>query len=642
MGGKRGGAAKQHKAAVAADDDSTSSQYTVNACIIMAENFDEGCETDIVFEDDNNQHITGLLTLPGDTTLLQRNVDLAIDTLHMGNVYVICRQSNLSIIENTLTRSKRMTVTAVPDTFSDILTNVVVGTGGSGEAKGDLNDTLRKEGITTGELLHWSNGIDSTSSKVELSEPLLHWGFGATSKFNEIHYRTGILGDGALGDVFSPDVFRLLEEEADYKSLRDDLVKLTIGAKFDDGVCPFGIGACIVPSLPHQLIRVTSPRSYFEAAVTMMLDKSPRDFLVPWPTHNIESKHLYASKDAKWIEGGDHLTYANGCEVAYVDSRASVDPSATLNNCYIAPGATIEKGVTIDSSIIGPNTIVKAGASIKRSILHSQCIVSPSTGVECATLPHNTCVDNTVVNTPISGITIGTTLPDIDEELRKMEARSAASTVESSEEGQKDTMVEDVPTMLADDDKAEGAALKDGFRAEVYAFFKEGWQEKQDVGHVCQQLRIYRTTEQAPLPELLAATVLALARVCCDVITYNSGKAKQPLVTSFYEYWDDALDELYLTEQSDISKWWMDALDALCEYCLHQGGDLERECCLFIWGMYTNDILSKDDLLAWWAQASDTYRNLPLMTQLVGQVEDDSDSDDDSDSGDESDDSEDD
>lgn len=29
--------------------------------------------------------------------------------------------------------------------------------------------------------------------------------------------RGQVQGDGALGDVFSPDVFRLLEEEADYK-----------------------------------------------------------------------------------------------------------------------------------------------------------------------------------------------------------------------------------------------------------------------------------------------------------------------------------------------------------------------------------------------------------------------------------------
>lgn len=49
---------------------------------------------------------------------------------------------------------------------------------------------------------------------------------------------------------------------------------------------------------------------------------------------------------------------------------------------------------------------------------------------------------------------------------------------------------------------------------------------------------------QAPLSELLIATVLALARVCCEVLVSDSSKPKQPVVASFYEYWDDALEEL--------------------------------------------------------------------------------------------------
>lgn len=32
----------------------------------------------------------------------------------------------------------------------------------------------------------------------------------------------------------------------------------------------------------------------------MMIDKSPRDFLTPWPSHNVEFRHLFGSKDSKW------------------------------------------------------------------------------------------------------------------------------------------------------------------------------------------------------------------------------------------------------------------------------------------------------------------------------------------------------
>lgn len=72
----------------------------------------------------------------------------------------------------------------------DILTNIVMGTGGAGDAKGQLSDSLKQQNIMTGELLHWSAGLDSAT--VRLSEPLLHWGFGSTSKFDEIRYRTGV------------------------------------------------------------------------------------------------------------------------------------------------------------------------------------------------------------------------------------------------------------------------------------------------------------------------------------------------------------------------------------------------------------------------------------------------------------------
>lgn len=74
----------------------------------------------------------------------------------------------------------------------DILTNIVVGTGGAGDAKGELGDKLKQQGIMTGELLHWS-AEESSSTTVALSEPLLHWGFGSTSKFQEIRYRTGVV-----------------------------------------------------------------------------------------------------------------------------------------------------------------------------------------------------------------------------------------------------------------------------------------------------------------------------------------------------------------------------------------------------------------------------------------------------------------
>lgn len=43
--------------------------------------------------------------------------------------------------------------------------------------------------------------------------------------------------------------------------------------------------------------------TYYEAAVTMMLEISPRDFLIPWPSHNVESRHLFASKDSKCTAG---------------------------------------------------------------------------------------------------------------------------------------------------------------------------------------------------------------------------------------------------------------------------------------------------------------------------------------------------
>ncbi|KAF4750713.1 hypothetical protein FOZ62_026457, partial [Perkinsus olseni] len=243
MGGKKGGSkaggSKQHGKAGSMDDadDPTSSQYKVNACIVLAENFDEGCQTETLFGEGatatgQSDRITGLLPLPGGTTLLQRTVDLALDTLHMRSVYVLCRQCNTSTVEGTLARSKRMTVTGVPDTCTsvcevlrafgsgvtqcplaqqdflllrgdslaqpsivkpiydsvleyhtsrrkvakseylmtrifvsasvhstscdDVLTNIVVGTGGTGEAKGQLSDNLKQQGITIGELLHWS------------------------------------------------------------------------------------------------------------------------------------------------------------------------------------------------------------------------------------------------------------------------------------------------------------------------------------------------------------------------------------------------------------------------------------------------------------------------------------------------------
>ncbi|KAF4662809.1 hypothetical protein FOL46_005121 [Perkinsus olseni] len=700
MGGKKGGSkaggSKQHGKAGSMDDadDPTSSQYKVNACIVLAENFDEGCQTETMFGEGTaaagqSDRITGLLPLPGGTTLLQRTVDLALDTLHMRSVYVLCRQCNTSTVEGALARSKRMTVTGVPDTCTsvcevlrafgsgvtqcplaqqdflllrgdslaqpsivkpiydsvleyhtsrrkaakseylmtrifvsasvdstscdDVLTNIVVGTGGTGEAKGQLSDNLKQQGITIGELLHWS-GTESSSSTVGLSEPLLHWGFGATSKFNEIHYRTGVLGDGALGDVFSPDVFRLLEEEADYKSLRDDLVKFTIGAKFDDGVCPFGIGACVVPPLPHQLVRVTSPRTYYEGAVTMMLDKSPRDFLTPWPSHNVESRHLYASKDCRWSTDGndDDLTKVHG-EVAYIDTKASVHPSAELSRCYIAPGATIGAGVEIDSSIIGPGAVVKEGAKLNRCILHADTTVSPSATVEGVVVPPHGSVTSSTVARPVEGVAIGAPLPDTAQALAKLDA-ARASTVESSGTDE----VADNEEEGEDDDGITGSlsgdeAFKQGFRTEVYSFFKEGWEEKQDVSHVCQQLRIYRTTEQVLVSDS------------------NAGKPEQPLVSSFYEYWDDALEELYLTDQAGLPSWWLDTLDALCEYCSQRGGDLHKECCLFIWGMYANDFLSREDLLGWWSRAPDAYQQMPLMAQLVGQIEEESDESDDDD-----------
>lgn len=55
MGGKKGGsskggAANKHKAGGACtEDDPTSSQYRVNACIVLAENFDEGCQIETLF-----------------------------------------------------------------------------------------------------------------------------------------------------------------------------------------------------------------------------------------------------------------------------------------------------------------------------------------------------------------------------------------------------------------------------------------------------------------------------------------------------------------------------------------------------------------------------------------------------------------
>ncbi|EER09999.1 hypothetical protein Pmar_PMAR010334 [Perkinsus marinus ATCC 50983] len=361
----------------------------------------------------------------------------------------------------------------------------------------------------------------------------------------------------------------------------------------------------------------------------MMLEISPRDFLIPWPSHNVESRHLFASKDSKCTageHGGNGLAEVHG-EIAYIDTRARVDPSARLHQCYIAPGATIGAGVELESSIIGPDVVVEAGASIRKCIIHARSTVSPSTSVECVVIPPNGSIIASNKAHPVDGVTIGTPLPDTAQALAKIKA------VRVSREGfistEEPTEEEDIANSSCGTDKA----FKKGFRAEVYAFFKEGWYEKQDVSHVCQQLRIYRTTEQAPLSELLIATVLALARVCCEVLVSDSSKPKQPVVASFYEYWDDALEELYLTDQTGLSKWWIEALDNLCASCPQYGQDFEKECCLFIWGMYANDYLSKEDLLAWWSRAPDTYRQLPLMAQLIGQIEeqsDDDDSDDDS------------
>ncbi|KAF4732201.1 hypothetical protein FOZ63_000351, partial [Perkinsus olseni] len=311
---------------------------------------------------------------------------------------------------------------------------------------------------------------------------------------------------------------------------------------------------------------------------------------------------------------------------------ASVHPSAELHRCYIAPGATIGAGVEIDSSIIGPGAVVEEGAKLNRCILHANTTVSPSATVEGVVVPPHGSVTSSTVAHPVEGVTIGAPLPDTVQALAKLDA-ARASTVESSgtdevadneEDGDGD---DGITGSLSGDE-----AFKQGFRTEVYSFFKEGWEEKQDVPHVCQQLRIYRTTEQAPLPELLTATVLALARVCCEVLVSgsNAGKPKQPLVSSFYEYWDDTLEELYLTDQAGgLPSWWLDTLDALCEYCTQRGGDLHKECCLFIWGMYANDFLSREDLLGWWSRAPDAYQQMPLMAQLVGQIEEESDESDD-------------
>ncbi|KAF4756859.1 hypothetical protein FOZ63_010708, partial [Perkinsus olseni] len=267
----------------------------------------------------------------------------------------------------------------------------------------------------------------------------------------------------------------------------------------------------------------------------------PRDFLTPWPSHNVESRHLYASKDCRWSTDGndDDLTKVHG-EVAYIDTKASVHPAAELHRCYIAPGATIGAGVEIDSSIIGPGAVVEEGAKLNRCILHAKTTVSPSATVEGVVVPPHGSVASSTVAYAVEGVTIGAPLPDTAQALAKLDA-ARASTVESSGTDEVADNEED-----GDDDGVTGSlsgdeAFKQGFRTEVYSFFKEGWEEKQDVSHVCQQLRIYRTTEQAPLPELLTATVLALARVCCEVLVSdsNAGKPKQPLVSSFYEYWDD-------------------------------------------------------------------------------------------------------
>ncbi|EER00544.1 hypothetical protein Pmar_PMAR018860, partial [Perkinsus marinus ATCC 50983] len=48
-GGSKGGANKQQAGAVDTGDDPTSSQYRVNACIVLAENFDEACQTNTIF-----------------------------------------------------------------------------------------------------------------------------------------------------------------------------------------------------------------------------------------------------------------------------------------------------------------------------------------------------------------------------------------------------------------------------------------------------------------------------------------------------------------------------------------------------------------------------------------------------------------
>lgn len=73
--------------------------------------------------------------MPGGTTLLQRTVDLALDTLNLGSVYVLCRQCNTPTVEGHLTRSKRMTVSSVPDTCNERGSELTGGQGYSYQAR---------------------------------------------------------------------------------------------------------------------------------------------------------------------------------------------------------------------------------------------------------------------------------------------------------------------------------------------------------------------------------------------------------------------------------------------------------------------------------------------------------------------------
>lgn len=83
--------------------------------------------------------------------------------------------------------------------------------------------------------------------------------------------------------------------------------------------------------------------------------------------------------DPRWLDLGTRETYlaAHHESSAQISPEAVIDPSATIENSWIAAGARIEAGASVKNSILWPNTKVLRDAELTNCIVHSN---SPASG----------------------------------------------------------------------------------------------------------------------------------------------------------------------------------------------------------------------------------------------------------------------